>query len=63
MVKKNLLGLRPGPRIRDPSLDEHPRRFGPPAATHFVGAFFTTWLTIWPAICGYALGITTSLLS
>ena len=35
----------------------------PAATVSFVGAFFTTWLTIWPAICGFALGITTSLLS
>ena len=35
----------------------------PAATVSFVGAFFTTWLTIWPAICGFFLGITTSLLS
>jgi hypothetical protein len=46
-----------------PSLLPLPNCRCPAATASFVGAFITTWLTIWPAICGFALGITTSLLS
>jgi hypothetical protein len=35
-----------------------------PAATgSLAGAFFTTWLTTWPVIGGFALRVTTSQLS